>query len=52
MLGLVGAGGIGLILQSAIDTFNWQEAATVLLAILALVVLGEIVAMALRRRII
>ena len=40
------------ILQSAIDTFNWQEAATVLLAILALVVLGEIVAMALRRRII
>lgn len=52
VLGLVGAGGIGLILQGAIDTFNWQEAATVLLAILALVVVGEIVAGALRKRII
>jgi phosphonate transport system permease protein len=52
VLGLVGAGGIGLILQSAIDTFNWQEAATVLLAILALVILGEVVSAWLRRRII
>jgi phosphonate transport system permease protein len=51
VLGLVGAGGIGVILQGAIDTFNWREAATVLLAILALVVLGEIVAAWLRRRI-
>lgn len=52
VLGLVGAGGIGLILQGAIDTFNWREAATVLLAILALVILGEIVSAWLRRRII
>ncbi len=52
VLGLVGAGGIGIILQGAIDTFNWREAATVLLAILALVILGEIVAAWLRRRII
>ncbi|WP_274424900.1 phosphonate ABC transporter, permease protein PhnE [Chelativorans sp. YIM 93263] len=52
VLGLVGAGGIGLILQGAIDTFNWQEAATVLLAILALVIAGEVVAGTLRRRII
>ncbi|MGB8624118.1 MAG: phosphonate ABC transporter, permease protein PhnE [Paracoccaceae bacterium] len=51
VLGLVGAGGIGIILQSAIDTFNWPEAATVLLAILALVILGEIVSAILRRRI-
>ena len=51
VLGLVGAGGIGIILQGAIDTFNWREAATVLLAILALVILGEIVAAWLRRRI-
>lgn len=51
VLGLVGAGGIGIILQGAIDTFNWPEAATVLLAILALVVLGEIVSAFLRRRI-
>jgi phosphonate transport system permease protein len=52
VLGLVGAGGIGIILQGAIDTFNWQEAATVLLAILCLVILGELVSAFLRKRII
>lgn len=52
VLGLVGAGGIGLILQGAIDMFNWQEAATVLLAILALVIVGEFVSAFLRKRII
>ncbi len=51
VLGLVGAGGIGLILQGAIDTFNWPEAATVLLAIIALVIMGEILSAFLRRRI-
>jgi len=51
VLGLVGAGGIGMILQGAIDTFNWQEVSTVLLAIIALVVAGEIVSSYLRRRI-
>lgn len=51
VLGLVGAGGIGVILQGAIDTFNWPETATVLLAILALVILGEVVSAFLRRRI-
>jgi phosphonate transport system permease protein len=52
VLGLVGAGGIGLVLQGAIDTFNWQEAATILLAILALVVIGEFISAWLRRQII
>lgn len=52
VLGLVGAGGIGIILQGAIDMFNWQEAATVLLAILTLVVVGELVSAFLRKRII
>jgi phosphonate transport system permease protein len=52
VLGLVGAGGIGIILQGAIDTFNWPEAATVLLAILALVIVGELVSAFLRKRII
>ena len=51
VLGLVGAGGIGMILQGAIDTFNWQEVSTVLLAIIALVVAGEIVSSYLRRKI-
>lgn len=52
VLGLVGAGGIGLVLQGAIDTFNWQEAATVLLAILVLVIIGELLSAWLRRQII
>ncbi|PRY95664.1 phosphonate transport system permease protein [Hasllibacter halocynthiae] len=51
VLGLVGAGGIGIVLQGAIDTFDWPEAATVLLAILALVILGEVISAFLRRRI-
>ncbi|WP_018690440.1 phosphonate ABC transporter, permease protein PhnE [Ahrensia kielensis] len=51
VLGLVGAGGIGIVLQGAIDTFNWPEAATVLLAIIALVVIGEFIAAFLRSRI-
>jgi phosphonate transport system permease protein len=51
VLGLVGAGGIGIILQGAIDTFNWPEVATILLAIIALVVLGEVVAAWLRKRV-
>lgn len=52
VLGLVGAGGIGLVLQSAIDTFAWQTVATILLAIIALVLLGEAVSGWLRRRLI
>ncbi|MEX0760561.1 MAG: phosphonate ABC transporter, permease protein PhnE, partial [Tistlia sp.] len=52
VLGLVGAGGIGLILQGSIDTFAWQTVSTILLAIIALVLFGEAVAAWLRERII
>ncbi|MEX2501987.1 MAG: phosphonate ABC transporter, permease protein PhnE [Trueperaceae bacterium] len=51
VLGLVGAGGIGLLLQGAIDTFRWQEVSAILLAILAVVVLGEVVSGWLRRKV-
>jgi phosphonate transport system permease protein len=51
VLGLVGAGGIGMILQGAIDTFQWQTAATVLIAILIVVIAGEVVSSALRKRV-
>lgn len=51
VLGLVGAGGIGLILQGAIDLFDWQTVATILIAILGVVILGELVSAALRRRV-
>ncbi|MEP2978295.1 MAG: phosphonate ABC transporter, permease protein PhnE [Lentilitoribacter sp.] len=52
VLGLVGAGGIGMILQGAIDTFNWPEVSMVLITILALVVFGEVVSSFLRKKII
>lgn len=52
VLGLVGAGGIGVILQGAIDTFAWPTVATILIAIIALVLLGEAVTGVLRRKVI
>ncbi len=52
VLGLVGAGGIGLILQGSIDTFAWQTVASILLAIIALVLAGEAVAAWLRKKVI
>lgn len=52
VLGLVGAGGIGVILQGAIDTLAWQTVATILLAIIVLVILGEALAAWLRKKVI
>ncbi len=51
VLGLVGAGGIGLILQGGIDIFAWQTVSTVLLAIIALVLAGEAVSAWLRKKV-
>lgn len=52
VLGLVGAGGIGLLLQGAIDTFKWREVSLILIAILVVVVIGEFVSGWLRSRVI
>jgi len=52
VLGLVGAGGIGIVLQGAIDTFAWQTVATILLAIIGLVIVGEALAAWLRKKVI
>jgi len=51
VLGLVGAGGIGLLLQSSIDMFAWRTVSAILIAILAMVVLAEFVAAWLRRKV-
>ncbi|WP_275287483.1 phosphonate ABC transporter, permease protein PhnE [Halomonas elongata] len=51
VLGLVGAGGIGVILQGAIDTFAWPTVATILIAIIALVLIGEALTSLLRRKV-
>jgi len=41
VLGLVGAGGLGLKLQAALNTLAWNQVATILLVILATVALSE-----------
>ena len=51
VLGLVGAGGIGVLLQGSIDMFAWQTVATILLAILVLVILGEAITSVLRKKV-
>jgi phosphonate transport system permease protein len=52
VLGLVGAGGIGVVLDDAINFFQWPRVATVLLAILAVVIVAEIVVTRIRARLI
>ncbi len=52
VLGLVGAGGVGLVLDTAINLFQWERVAMVLIAIFAVVVLVEIATTQIRKRII
>ena len=52
VLGLVGAGGLGMIMNAAIDMFQWDRVAVILLTIFAVVVIGEIIITAFRRRLI
>ncbi|MGG5823806.1 phosphonate ABC transporter, permease protein PhnE [Falsiroseomonas sp. HW251] len=52
VLGLVGAGGIGVVLDNAINFFQWERVATVLLAILAVVIIAEVVVTRIRSRLI
>ena len=52
VLGLVGAGGIGVVLDDAINFFLWERVATILLAILAVVIIAEIVVTRIRARLI
>jgi phosphonate transport system permease protein len=51
VLGLVGAGGVGMALDTALNLFQWDRVALILAAILAVVVLAEIATTQLRRRI-
>jgi phosphonate transport system permease protein len=52
VLGLVGAGGIGMALDSALNLFQWNRVAVILLAIFAVVIVAEVVVTQVRRRII
>ena len=52
VLGLVGAGGIGMALDSALNLFQWNRVALILVAILLVVVVAEIVVTQVRKRVI
>lgn len=52
VLGLVGAGGIGLVLDSAMNFFQWTRVATILIAIFTVVILAEILVTQIRKRLI
>jgi len=50
-LGLVGAGGIGMVLDSAMNLFQWTRVAMVLAAIFAVVVVAEVIVTQVRKRV-
>ena len=52
VLGLVGAGGIGMAIDSAMNLFQWERVALMLVTIFTVVVLAELAVTAIRRRII
>ena len=52
VLGLVGAGGIGMVIDSAMNLFQWERVALVLVTIFAVVIIAEIAVTAIRKRII
>ena len=51
VLGLVGAGGIGMALDAALNLFQWPKVALILAAILAIVVVAEVVVTQVRKRV-
>jgi phosphonate transport system permease protein len=51
VLGLVGAGGIGVALDSALNLFQWGRVALILFAILAVVIVAEIAVTQIRKRV-
>ena len=52
VLGLVGAGGIGMAIDSAMNLFQWERVALMMVAIFAVVIAAEVVVTAIRKRII
>ncbi len=52
VLGLVGAGGIGMALDAALNLFQWDRVAVVLVAIFAIVIAAELIVTQVRKRMI
>lgn len=51
VLGLVGAGGIGLVLDAAINVFQWRAVAAVVVAVFAVVLFAEVAVTGIRKRV-
>ena len=51
IIGFVGAGGIGVELNTSINFFAWGQVLTILLAILGIVIISEVVSAYLRRKV-
>ncbi len=51
VLGFVGAGGIGILLYSSINQFQWQEVSLMLIAVFGVVLISEFVSATVRQRI-
>ncbi len=52
VLGLVGAGGIGMALDSALNLFQWPRVAVILAAIFVVVIVAELLVTQVRKRVI
>jgi len=52
VIGLVGAGGIGMVLDTALNLFHWDRVSVILLSIFAVVIVAEIFVTNVRKRII
>jgi len=51
VLGLVGAGRIGLVLDAAINVSQWRTVAAVFVAVFAVVLFAEVAVTAIRKRV-
>jgi phosphonate transport system permease protein len=51
VLGLVGAGGIGMALDTALNLFQWTRVSLILLSIFLIVILAEIVVTRIRQKV-
>ena len=52
VIGLVGAGGIGMVLDTALNLFYWDRVSVILLSIFIVVILAELLVTSIRKRII
>ena len=51
VIGLVGAGGIGMVLDTALNLFYWDRVSVILVSIFVVVILAEMLVTAIRKRI-